>query len=136
MINVERHRYFAECAKETLQENGFDIQDPTKMDISVVNKQVTDLILGEDCGGNHILLIYHKIFDTLWIDYITFFPFLSFFSINCIDIPEKANLMVVELFDEGLLGLGALPAIQYCKEELLTKNARIVPAGATIFAQV
>ena len=44
--------------------------------------------------------------------------------------------MLLELWDEGLLGLAALDVIHHCREELMKKKFRMVPKGATVYAQL
>ena len=36
----------------------------------------------------------------------------------------------------GLLASGIIPAVRHCLDNLLTTDARIIPASATVFAQV
>ncbi|HEV7474833.1 MAG TPA: 50S ribosomal protein L11 methyltransferase [Pyrinomonadaceae bacterium] len=49
---------------------------------------------------------------------------------------RKANLLVTETVDCGLLGEGIVPSIAHAKANLLTEDARIVPCGATVYAMV
>lgn len=55
---------------------------------------------------------------------------------ECGDVPEHVHVLVSELFDEGLLGLGFLPALQHLKTEVLRNGAVIVPSKAAVYAQV
>jgi precorrin-6B methylase 2 len=48
------------------------------------------------------------------------------------DMPGRADLLITETFDAGLLGEGALPAIEHACLELLTPAARILPRSATV----
>lgn len=48
------------------------------------------------------------------------------------DFSEKADVLIAEVFDVGLLGEHFLPALIHAKQNLLTENAVIVPAAATI----
>lgn len=49
---------------------------------------------------------------------------------------RKANLLVTETVDCGLLGEGIVPSITHAKANLLTQDAQIVPCGATVYAMV
>ena len=49
---------------------------------------------------------------------------------------RKANLLVTETVDCGLLGEGIVSSIAHAKANLLTDDARIVPCGATVYAMV
>ena len=40
------------------------------------------------------------------------------------------------LFSAGLLASGIIPVVRHCLENLLTANAHVIPASATVFAQV
>lgn len=48
------------------------------------------------------------------------------------DLPERADVLITETFDVGLLGEGALPAIEHARLELLKPAAPVLPAGATV----
>ncbi|CAN5213241.1 hypothetical protein BH24PSE2_BH24PSE2_02440 [soil metagenome] len=52
------------------------------------------------------------------------------------DLPARADMLITETFDAGLLGEGAVPIIEHARMELLTPEARILPAGATIHAML
>ena len=49
---------------------------------------------------------------------------------------HKANLLVTETVDCGLLGEGIVSSIAHAKENLLTEDAQIVPCAATVYATV
>jgi hypothetical protein len=49
---------------------------------------------------------------------------------------HKANLLVTETVDCGLLGEGIVPSIAHAKANLLTEGAQIVPCAATVYAMV
>jgi hypothetical protein len=49
---------------------------------------------------------------------------------------RKANLLVTETVDCGLLGEGIVASIAHAKANLLTEDAQIVPCGATVYAMV
>lgn len=49
---------------------------------------------------------------------------------------HKANLLVTETVDCGLLGEGIVSSIAHAKANLLTENAQIVPCAATVYATV
>jgi type II protein arginine methyltransferase len=52
------------------------------------------------------------------------------------EMRQKANLLVTETVDCGLLGEGIVPSITHAKAHLLTEDARIIPCGATIYAML
>lgn len=52
------------------------------------------------------------------------------------EMQSKANMMVYEIFDSGLIGEGALHVLAYAKERLLKENSILVPAKAQVFAQL
>jgi type II protein arginine methyltransferase len=49
---------------------------------------------------------------------------------------HKANLLVTETVDCGLLGEGIVSSISHAKANLLTEDAQIVPCAATVYAMV
>ncbi len=51
-------------------------------------------------------------------------------------VPRKANLLVTETVDCGLLGEGIVPSIEHAKANLLTADARIIPRAATVYAML
>ncbi|KAI9920123.1 hypothetical protein PsorP6_015670 [Peronosclerospora sorghi] len=51
-------------------------------------------------------------------------------------LPRRADMLVSELFDSILLGEAVVPTIRHARQHLLTPDARIVPARATVFAQI
>ncbi|XP_038055688.1 protein arginine N-methyltransferase 9-like isoform X2 [Patiria miniata] len=63
------------------------------------------------------------------------------------DIPNRVTLVVTEIFDAGLFGEGAVSTLQHAWKHLLLppkasdsqpagSYGRVIPAGATVFAQV
>jgi len=48
------------------------------------------------------------------------------------DLPEKADILIHELFSSELLGENVLPAIEDAKNRLLKPAAKIIPAAASI----
>jgi tetratricopeptide (TPR) repeat protein len=52
------------------------------------------------------------------------------------DLPERADLLVSEIVDVGLLGEGVLPAVRHARAHLLTPDATIVPSAARVFAML
>ncbi|KAA0202799.1 hypothetical protein HAZT_HAZT008656 [Hyalella azteca] len=52
------------------------------------------------------------------------------------DLPERANLLVAELFDTELIGEGAISTYEHARLHLLTEDALLVPSGALVYAQV
>ena len=53
-----------------------------------------------------------------------------------VDMMKKADLLVTETVDCGLLGEGIIPSITHARENLLKEDARIIPKAATIIAAV
>ncbi|KAK9825810.1 hypothetical protein WJX74_009582 [Apatococcus lobatus] len=51
------------------------------------------------------------------------------------DVPIVCNLLICNIFDEGLLTCGLIPAVRHSLDNLLTPNAIILPASATVFMQ-
>ncbi|MBN1204304.1 MAG: 50S ribosomal protein L11 methyltransferase [Myxococcaceae bacterium] len=49
------------------------------------------------------------------------------------DLPSRADLLVTETIDCGLVGEGILPIIRHARAELLKEGARIIPAKARVF---
>ena len=47
---------------------------------------------------------------------------------------RRANVLVAEIVDAGLLSEGVIESFAHARENLLTKDARIIPAAATVFA--
>lgn len=52
------------------------------------------------------------------------------------DMPERANLLVTETVDCGLLGEGIVPSIAHARADLLTEDARVIPRSAAVYAMV
>lgn len=51
-----------------------------------------------------------------------------------IDFPERADILVTEIFDNGLLGENALVAIEHARKNLLKPNAQLIPCGVKVYA--
>ena len=51
------------------------------------------------------------------------------------ELERRADVLVYEVFDSGLIGEGALHLVHHARSKLLTKDARLVPMGATVYAQ-
>jgi protein arginine N-methyltransferase 7 len=52
------------------------------------------------------------------------------------DMPEKANILVTEVFDSELIGEGALPTFHHAVKDLLEENAIIIPSEAKVYIQL
>lgn len=52
------------------------------------------------------------------------------------DLPQRANILVTEVFDTELIGEGAIATFNHAHEHLLEKDCIVVPDSATIFVQV
>jgi predicted RNA methylase len=50
------------------------------------------------------------------------------------DLPDRADLLIMELFDYGFLGEGALHFAHFAWNHVLEDDARIVPQGGAVFA--
>jgi len=51
-------------------------------------------------------------------------------------LPQKADIIVAEVFDSGLLGEQAIATFKHAREHLLAPGGRILPAKASIQAQL
>lgn len=52
------------------------------------------------------------------------------------DLPQRANILVTEVFDTELIGEGAIETFNHAHLHLLEKDCIVVPDSATIFVQV
>ena len=52
------------------------------------------------------------------------------------DFGEKPNILVSEILDVGLLAEGVLSTVQHAKNNLLTKDAVVIPEEAVVYATV
>lgn len=52
------------------------------------------------------------------------------------DMPQKANILVTEVFDTELIGEGAIQIFAHAHNELLEEDCIVVPHAATVYAQV
>jgi predicted RNA methylase len=50
------------------------------------------------------------------------------------NLPERFDVLVTEIFDDGLLGEGAFKAIKHAKEHLLKPGAQLIPARVRVMA--
>jgi arginine Nomega-methyltransferase len=50
------------------------------------------------------------------------------------DLPARADLLVTEIFDCGLLGEGIIPTLRHARQHLLRSDARIIPHTGRIIA--
>ena len=48
------------------------------------------------------------------------------------DVDELADILIAEVFDNGLLGEHFLPSLLHARQTLLTKEAVVIPMGATV----
>lgn len=53
-----------------------------------------------------------------------------------VDMIEKADLLVTETVDCGLLGEGIIPTILHARENLLKEGAQIIPKSASVYATI
>lgn len=52
------------------------------------------------------------------------------------DLPQRANILVTEVFDTELIGEGAIETFNHAHQHLLEKDCIVIPDSATIFVQV
>jgi predicted RNA methylase len=52
------------------------------------------------------------------------------------DLPDRADVLVTEIVDCGLLGEGILPTVQHARHHLLKEGASVIPCAATVWAQL
>lgn len=50
------------------------------------------------------------------------------------DMAEKANLVIHEIFDNGVLGEEVVPVLEHARANLATRDARVLPRAASVLA--
>jgi SAM-dependent methyltransferase len=50
------------------------------------------------------------------------------------DLPRRADLLVTEIIDCGLVGEGIMPTLRHAREHLLAEGGSIIPRAATVYA--
>lgn len=50
-----------------------------------------------------------------------------------VDMPQKADVLVSEILDTGLLGEGVFPSVRHAQQELLNKDAIMIPKSADMY---
>ncbi|XP_012566808.3 protein arginine N-methyltransferase 7 [Hydra vulgaris] len=53
-----------------------------------------------------------------------------------LDMTEKVNVLVTEIFDTELIGEGVLPTLRDAHERLLVKNCKVIPSSASVIVQL
>ncbi|XP_053687446.1 protein arginine N-methyltransferase 7 [Sabethes cyaneus] len=53
-----------------------------------------------------------------------------------LDMEQRANVLVTELFDTELIGEGAIATYKHALEHLLEPGCRVIPHSATVYAQI
>jgi protein arginine N-methyltransferase 7 len=53
-----------------------------------------------------------------------------------VDLKERANILITELFDTELIGEGAIDSYNYAHQHLMVQNCLAIPTKASIFIQV
>ena len=53
-----------------------------------------------------------------------------------VDMLERANVLVTEVFDTELIGEGAISTFKHALENLLTKDCYVIPDNAVMYVQV
>lgn len=51
------------------------------------------------------------------------------------DVPISCNVCVCDVFDDGLLSSGIIPAVRHALDKLLLPDAVVIPSSATLYAQ-
>ncbi|BDA48465.1 Protein arginine N-methyltransferase 7 [Coccomyxa sp. Obi] len=51
------------------------------------------------------------------------------------DVPICCNILICDMFDEGLLTSGIIPAVRHCMHNILADDAILLPAAATVYMQ-
>uniref|UniRef100_A0A7S0VD07 type I protein arginine methyltransferase n=1 Tax=Polytomella parva TaxID=51329 RepID=A0A7S0VD07_9CHLO len=52
------------------------------------------------------------------------------------DMPEKADVIVTEIFDSQLLGEGMIPSMRHAARRLLKDDGEVIPASGKLFGQL
>ena len=53
-----------------------------------------------------------------------------------LDMDERANILVTEVFDTELIGEGAISTFNHAHDYLLTEDCLVIPHSGRVFAQV
>lgn len=53
-----------------------------------------------------------------------------------VDMSERANVLVTEVFDTELIGEGAISTFKHALENLLTEDCYVIPDNAVMYVQV
>ena len=53
-----------------------------------------------------------------------------------LDMEERANILVTEVFDTELIGEGAISTFNHAHDYLLTEDCLVIPHSGRVFAQV
>lgn len=51
------------------------------------------------------------------------------------DVPISCNICICDVFDDGLLSSGMIPAVRHALDKLLLPDAIMIPSSATMYAQ-
>ncbi len=51
-----------------------------------------------------------------------------------VDIGERANVLLCEIFDVGLIGEGMVPILRHALKHLVTPEAKVIPQSASVYA--
>ena len=52
------------------------------------------------------------------------------------DMEDRANLLVSEILDAGLIGEGMIPAMRHALQNLITPDGKVIPGSADVFAML
>lgn len=52
------------------------------------------------------------------------------------DMPQRANILVTEVFDTELIGEGAISTFSHALKELLEEDCKVVPTAGNVYAQL
>jgi len=69
-------------------------------------------------------------------DRVEIIPALSLQLDESIDLPRRADVLVTETVDCGLVGEGIMPALRHARQELLAPHAVIIPGTARVVGRL
>ena len=87
------------------------------------------------CEGNQMLagLAQKIVAQNGFADRITVLAKQSTDLVVGRDLPQRADVLTTEIFDNAIVGEGALPTFRHAWAELLAPDARIIPQSATLY---
>lgn len=80
-----------------------------------------EVLVANGCNDDQVKVVYKRPSDLALLE----------------DVPIVCNLVIAEMLDDGLLSSGIIPAVRHALgSSLLTHDAAIIPASATVYMQV